>query len=164
MRMEWWILIFVFIVSTGILFFIPKHKIRLAVVAFLFKQVITFLAGLSVVQFGLLEYPIRLFPSINRASIMFEYYAFPVVCALFNSRYPNNRSSLIQLGYYVLFCTVLTIMEVIIEKYTELITYIHWDWYVTWITIFLSFYLSRLFCIWFFSNDKALMKKFFDEE
>jgi hypothetical protein len=150
MRIEWWILLFVYIVATGILFFIPKSKIRLAVVAFLFQQIITFLIGLVVVEFGLLEYPVRLFPTVNRTSFTFEYYAFPVICAAFNVWYPNNRSNLGQVGYYVGFSSVLTIAEVIIETYTSLINYIHWDWYTSLITIGLALYIARKFCVWFF--------------
>ncbi|WP_313800381.1 CBO0543 family protein [Cytobacillus sp.] len=153
MRVEWWIILSVYALSTGILFFIPKNKIRLAVVAFLFKQIITFLIGLVVVELGLIEYPIRLFASINRTSFTYEYYAFPVTCALFTVWYPNNRGRFIQLGYYVGFTSILTIGEVIIEKYTDLITYIHWEWYISWITICCSFFITRLFCIWFFSKS-----------
>lgn len=155
MKIEWWILLFVYVVATGILFLIPKNKNRLAVAAFLFKQVITFIIGLIVVELGLLEYPVRLFASINRTSFTFEYYAFPITCAIFNVWYPNNRSTLIQAGYYVVFSTVLTIGEVIIEKYTDLIKYIHWEWYISWGTICLSFFLSRLFCMWFFDQSRA---------
>jgi hypothetical protein len=155
MRIEWWLLLSVYVVATGILFFIPKNKIRLAVVAFLFQQIITFLIGLMVVELGLLEYPVRLFASINRTSFTYEYYAFPVVCAVFNVWYPNDRSTLTQLGYYVGFCSVLTIFEVIIEKYTHLIKYINWEWYITWITICLALFLARLFCVWFFSEGRA---------
>ena len=155
MRIEWWILISVYVVAIGILLFIPKTKIRLAVVGFLFTQVITFAMGLVAVELGLLEYPIRFFASINRASFTFEYFAFPVVCAAFNVWYPNGRSTLIQVGYYVGFSSVLTIAEVIIEKYTDLIEYLHWEWYISWITICLSLYLSRLFCVWFYNKGRT---------
>ncbi|MBO0959840.1 hypothetical protein J1P26_08895 [Neobacillus sp. MM2021_6] len=155
MRIDWWVLLAVYASAAGILFFIPKDKIRLAVVAFLFKQVITFFIGLVVVEWGLLEYPVRLFASINRTSFTFEYLAFPVVCALFNVRYPNDRSGLIQFCYYVGFSSLLTVFEVIAEKYTELIKYVHWEWYISWATICLSFYISRLFCVWFFAKGKA---------
>ena len=155
MRIEWWILLWVYAVATGILFFIPKNKLRLAVFAFLCQQMITFLIGLVVVELGLLEYPIRLFASINRTSFTFEYYAFPVICAAFNVWYPNGRSTLIQLGYYAGFSTVLTIVEVIIEKYTDLIEYIHWEWYISWITICLALVIARFFCVWFFAKGKA---------
>ncbi|MGX6443915.1 CBO0543 family protein [Neobacillus sp. K501] len=153
--MEWWLLLSVYLVATGILFFIPKNKIRLAAVAFLFQQVITFLIGLVVVELGLLLYPVRLFASINRTSFTFEFYAFPVISAAFNVWYPNNRSTLIQWGYYIGFSSVLTIIEVIIEKYTNLIKYIHWDWYVSWITICLALFLARLFCVWFFAKGRV---------
>ncbi|MBY6054019.1 hypothetical protein [Cytobacillus firmus] len=53
MRIEWWILVMVYIAATAILFFIPKNKFRLAVLAVLFKQFITFLAGLAVVELNL---------------------------------------------------------------------------------------------------------------
>ena len=155
MRIEWWILLAVYAVATGILFFIPKNKIRLAVVAFLFKQIITFLIGLVVVQLGLLEYPIRFFSSVSRTSFTYEYYAFPVICAAFNVWYPNDRSKLIQIGYYVGYASVLTMAEVVIEKYTDLIKYIHWEWYISWISICLSFYLTRSFCVWFFAKGRV---------
>lgn len=155
MRIEWWILLFSYVVGIGILFFIPKNKIRLAVVAFLFKQVITFLFGLVVVELELIDYPLRLFASINRSSFTFEYFFFPILCAIFNVWYPNNRSMLIQWAYYGGFTSILTIMEVIIEKYTDLIEYVHWDWYISFITIGVTFYFTRLFCIWFFANGKS---------
>ncbi|MDR7001358.1 CBO0543 family protein [Neobacillus niacini] len=151
MRIEWWILLSVWVVATGILFFIPKNKIRLAVVAFLFNQIITFLIGLLVVELGLIEYPIRLFASINRTSFTYEYYAFPVICAAFIVWYPNNQGKLIQLGYYAGYSSFLTIVEVMIENYTHLIKYLHWEWYISWITIGLSLFITRLFCRWFFA-------------
>lgn len=155
MRMEWWILLSVYAAVAGIVFFIPKDKIRLALVAFLFKQVITFLTGIVVVELGLLEYPVRLFASVNRTSFTYEYFAFPVVCAAFNVWYPNNRSALAQVGYYVGYSSVLTIVEAMIEKYTDLINYVHWEWYITWITICVTFFMTRLFCVWFFAKPKA---------
>ncbi|MCH1624395.1 CBO0543 family protein [Fredinandcohnia quinoae] len=154
MRIEWWILIIVNAMATGILIFTAVKQIRLAAVAFLFKQVITFLFGLLVVEFDMIEYPVRLFSAINRTSFTYEYYAFPAVCALFNVWYPSDRSVLVQLGYYVGYTSVLTAGEVLIEKYTALIDYIHWEWYISWITIFLSFFLVRIFCVWFFHSGE----------
>lgn len=122
-------------------------------VAFLFKQLITFLIGLMVVELGLLEFSVREFASINRTSFTFEYYAFTVVCAAFNVWYPIGRSIPIQFAYYAGYSSVLTSIEVIIEKYTDLIEYIHCDWYIAWITMCLLFLISRLFCVWFFTKE-----------
>ncbi|MFS0864865.1 CBO0543 family protein [Fredinandcohnia sp. 179-A 10B2 NHS] len=155
MRLESWVFIVVYILTTVLLFFIPKNKLRLAVVAFLFKQILTFSLGLIVVEIGLLEYPVRIFPSVSRASFTYEYYAYPVTCAIFNVWYPTKRNIFIQLGYYAAFCSVLTFGEVLIEKYTDILTYVHWNWYITWISLFLTFFLTRLFCIWFFKKESV---------
>jgi hypothetical protein len=155
MRIEWWIIISVYLIATVILLFIPKKRFRLAIFALLCKQVITYFIGLVVVELGLLEYPVRCFESVNRTSFLYEYYAYPVVCAAFNAWYPNNRRPLFRFGYYVGYCSVLTMGEVIIEKHTQLIKYIHWEWYITWITLFITFYIVRLLCVWFFTKERV---------
>lgn len=152
MRTDFWILLLVYLVAVAFLCFIPKNKIRIAVVAFLFKQIITFFIGLLVVQLGLIEYPVRSFASINRTSFDYEYFIFPATCAVFNAWYPNRQGILIRLSYYLVFTTVLTIGEIFIEKHTRLIHYIHWDWYISWITILFSFYIVHKLCIWFFEK------------
>jgi hypothetical protein len=151
MKLEWTVLIIVWIISFSLFFFIPRHKFRLAQVAILFKQMITWLIGLIVVQLGWIEYPVRCFASVNRSSFTFEYLAYPIICGLFNTRYPENRSLYFKIFYYSSYCTILSVVEVFIEKYTELITYIHWSWYWTWITLLITFFMSRTFCKWFFS-------------
>ncbi|WP_345788342.1 CBO0543 family protein [Desulfosporosinus orientis] len=65
--------------------FIPKDKIRKALIAFLFKQVITWAVGLGVVELRLIEYPVRLFPYANRTSFSFEYFIYPSICAISRS-------------------------------------------------------------------------------
>ncbi|WP_413309838.1 CBO0543 family protein [Bacillus sp. 1P10SD] len=77
--------------------------------------------GLVVVEYGLLTYPIRLFADVNRSSFTYEFYVYPAVCAIFNVFYPYARSKLIQFLYYCAYCTVLTVPEIFLEKYTELI-------------------------------------------
>jgi hypothetical protein len=151
MTVEWTILILVWITTFSLFFFVPRQKFRLAQVAILFKQMITWLLGLVVVELGLIEYPVRLFAAVNRSSFTFEFWAYPVVCGLFNARYPEKRSLLFKLFYYSSYCTVMTVVEVLIEKNTDLIKYIHWSWFWTWITLFVTFYMSRTFCKWFFS-------------
>ncbi|MDL4842521.1 CBO0543 family protein [Aquibacillus rhizosphaerae] len=158
MIVEWKILIFVWTLTVALLFIIPKDKKRLALVAFLFKQVITLLIGLVVVEFNLISYPVRLFSEVNRASFTYEFLVYPVICSVFIVFYPNYRSYLYKLGYYFAFCTALTVPEIFLEKYTDLINYIHWSWYWTWITLFITFMLSRQFCVWFFRDISKNME------
>lgn len=146
------ILYSLWLITFGLLFIIPRNKRRLALVAFLFKQAITWFLGLVIIEFGLISYPVRFFSEVNRASFIFEFFLYPVVCGIFNAFYPTKRSRIVQLGYYYLFPTFMTIIEVILERYTDLISYHHWNWFLTWLTLLITFFITRLFCIWFFSG------------
>ncbi|WP_310186792.1 hypothetical protein [Bacillus sp. 3255] len=43
----------------------------------------------------------------------------------------------------------MTALEVLLEKYTELIRYITWHWYWTWVTLLVTFFVSRMFYLRF---------------
>lgn len=151
MNKDFLILVVVWVLTIIILIlFIPKNKIREAQVAFLFMQVITWLIGLLVVEFRLIEYPVEFFKYATKTSFSFEYFIYPSICAVFNLNFPNYKSNLRKFMFYFYFCTTMTIIEVLSEKYTNIIKYIHWTWYITWITLFITFFISRKYYIWFF--------------
>lgn len=102
-----------------------------------------------------IEYPVRLFSKANRTSFTFEYFIYPSICAIFNVHYPEGKGSFGQFMYYFYYCTAITIIEVIVEKYTNIITYVHWTWYVTWVTLYITFYMTRKYCLWFFRNKQS---------
>ena len=134
--------------------FIPKNKIREAHVSFLFNQFVTWILGLSVVQLKLIEYPVRLFPYATKSSFSFEYFAYPSLCAIFNVHYPEKKNTFGQFMYYFYYCTTMTVLEVFVEKYTNILKYIHWTWYITWITLFITFYITRKYYEWFFKLNQ----------
>lgn len=129
---------------------VPGDKIRDAQVIFLFKQVLTWLLGLLIVEMNLIEYPVRVFQKATKSSFTFEYFAYPVICVFFNLYYPFGKSIAAQLLHYVLYTSGITIFEALLERHTRLIKYIHWQWYWTWVTIFLTFTASNFYYRWFF--------------
>lgn len=144
------VLVAAWLVGIGLIFGFPKQRIRLAHTAFLFKQLITWVLGVAVVEAGWIEYPVREFASVNRSSFTYEYFLLPVVCAFYNARYPGKSSLTVKFAYLMLFSTILTVVEVVIEAYTDLIQYVHWTWYWTFLSLTATFLLSRLFCVWYF--------------
>jgi hypothetical protein len=159
MSIEILILLLVWILTIGLLFLIPKEKYRLAVTSFLFKQMLTWILGLIVVEFGLITYPVHEFASANRTSFTYEYFVYPTICSLFNVFFPNHQSKVFKLGYFVVFCTIMTILELLIEIHTNLIKYIHWTWYWTWLSLFATFFMNRTFCVWFFKEEFKHLNK-----
>lgn len=136
---------------------VTKETIRGAWVVFMFKQLQTWIMGLTIVEFGLIKYPYRLFfPYAMKSSFSFEYFIYPATCVLFVLRFPVNKSRVIRTLWYLFFPTWMTIVEYILENNTNLIHYIHWTWYYTWLSLLLTFILSRVFYNWFFHRRLAL--------
>lgn len=156
MTVEWLILGCVWTLSLLLLAFaVPRAKRGVAQVAFLFKQMLTWIFGLIFVESRLLEYPVRCFATVNRSSFTFEFLAFPALCAVYNCHYPERRGILARLLYTAAYSSVMTAVEWLIERYTKLIDYTGWTWYWTWVSLFVTFIASRLFCVWFF-REKTL--------
>ncbi|MDP4091353.1 MAG: CBO0543 family protein [Bacillota bacterium] len=141
-----------------LILFTPRSKIRHAIVIFFFKQFLTWILGLTVAEFGLIEYPVRSFANATKSSFDFEYFIYPAFCVIFNLHYPESKDVSKQFMYYFSYCSVLTLIEAVVEKYTDVITYIHWAWYITWITFFITFYASRKFYLWFYKLDGSSNK------
>ncbi len=141
-----------------LLLFIPRSKARLAWVAFLFKQAITWPLGLYVVDVGWIQYPVRLLENANYTSVTFEYLFYPAICSFFNVYFPEGRSLSIRALFYAAFCSALTLVELWVLHHTEFIRYIHWNAFLTWGSLFITFYLSRKFCLWFFTPHSMASK------
>jgi hypothetical protein len=151
MSLEMFILyIMWFIPIASYLLFIPRDKQRNAQISFIFMQSVTWFLGLVIVDLGFIEYPIRFFSEVNKTSFSFEYLAYPVICAFFNIYYPESKGRSIKFVYYASTCFAITGLELIFENYTQLIKYINWTGYISWITLFISLYVSRLYYRWFF--------------
>ncbi|MGN7401844.1 CBO0543 family protein [Cytobacillus praedii] len=141
------------ITSILLLLFLPRKRLREAVPVFLFKQFMTWFFGLLVVESGRIKYPIRLFfKNTTKSSFTFEYFVYPSFCALFNLYYPAKRNKGIKFLYYFAHTSLLTVLEFFIEKYTKLITYKKWGWYWSFSSIWVTYYISRVFHNWFFKD------------
>jgi hypothetical protein len=137
--------------------FVSKKRIREAIVIFFFKQCITWILGLLVVEKGWIRYPARLFfRNATKSSFTFEYFVYPSLCVLFNLYYPEKRNRLIKSIYLLLHTSIIAGFEVFALKYTRLITYTGWRWYWTFISISFTYLLSHLFHGWFFKKGKNI--------
>ncbi|MDF2791222.1 MAG: hypothetical protein K0S80_4324 [Neobacillus sp.] len=157
MNLEIWILIVSIIVTVILLWiFIPRDRILDANISFLFMQVLTWLFGSIVAEKRLIEYPVRFMEYAYRVSFTFEYFIFPAVSALYNVNYPCGKSLKYKIGYNIFFPTIMTGTEVILEKYTSVIKYIHWSWYWSWISMYLTLQISYWYYRWI--NKKIKLK------
>lgn len=152
MNLESMILTAAVVVTLLSLMLTPKNKVLEMQFVILFVQLVTWMVGLTVVQLGLIEYPYRGLASANRTSFIFEYLIMPVLCAHMNNYYPWRASGLVKAVYFASIASILTVSEVIVERYTMLITYTGWEWYWTLSTSVLLFLLNQKTVAWFFRS------------
>lgn len=149
MSVERTILIVAWILTIlALLLLVPRKKFREAQLAFLVKQVITWSGATFVVEKGWIQFPVRELSSYG-SSFTYDFFVHPALCAIFIAHYPEKRSILNKVGYYALFCSGMTLIEVMVEKNTNLIKYTGWTWYWTWIGLFITFVISRLYVRWY---------------
>jgi hypothetical protein len=154
-KLEIIILIFSIILAVFSLWkFVPKEKILDAHVSFLFMQGQTWLYGAFVVENRLIEYPVRFIYYAYRISLVFEYLIFPTISVMFNIHFPSEKRFLHKLLYIIAYPTVITIIEVILEKYTGVIKYLNWTWYWSWLTMLITLLISYKYYLWFFKKIK----------
>jgi len=138
-----------------LIIFVPANKLRQGIVPFLFKQVVTWLFGLLVVEKRLIKYPVREFKYAYKGSFSFEYFLYPTLCVLYNLYYPEKQNKLMKFLYLNLYAGITTALEVFLEKYTNTIKYIKWKWYWSYITMAITNISSRLFYKWFFKENPS---------
>ncbi|MDF2591669.1 MAG: hypothetical protein K0S75_1135 [Clostridia bacterium] len=138
------------------LWFIPKNKFREATFIFLFTQLPAWILGLAVVEADLIEYPVREFHKANGTNFSFEYFVLPFICIFFNLYYPNGKSHYKKLVYGISIIGIFTLVEYIAEKYTLILKYIHWEWYHTFLSMYIVIYLVRAVYKWFFKLKNPL--------
>lgn len=146
LSLSWIIAIILFII------FVPKSKIRLALIGILVMQMLTWPLGMIAAEFDLIHYPIRFFPEATEVSFTFEYFVFPIVSTLFNLHYPNG-SLWKGLAFTSVIVTAITIAEVILEKYTNTIVYLEWHWTWSWLSMFVILHLSYAIFRWIVKKD-----------
>jgi len=140
----------VWFISAALVFVsVPRSLYREAWISYLFMQALTWPMGLLAVQLGLLTYPSRFFAHALSTSLTYEFFALPCVSAIYNVRYPTSYPTIVKFAYTLSFVAVLTVGEVVLQKTTKLVAYIHWSWYVSFITISITLHLSYLFYKWF---------------
>ncbi|MBM7572741.1 CBO0543 family protein [Aquibacillus albus] len=109
---------------------------------FFMKAYFSTFIGIIVVEKKMLEYPVRFLPNYFDASILFEYLIFPVLCIYYYQTTYHSRLSGIIIQT-LLYTTTITALEVIIEKFTDLIEYYTWTWLHTFSSVFLVMIFIR---------------------
>jgi hypothetical protein len=125
------------------LFSLQKPPIKTKLIIFLLTAYISTFFGVLVVEKNMLKYPINLFSNYFSSSLLYEYLLLPMVCIYFyqTSYHSSYFGMVLQCAMYT---AALTIIEVVLERYTDLVEYHTWTWLYTLLSIFLLMMVIRI--------------------
>lgn len=149
------ILRFFLLSGLSLLPFLFKRKpIKDWILVFFIKAFYSVFFDTIVVRKKKVSYPVRLLPKLFDINILYDLVLFPVACVLYNqiSFHSKTLKAILQV---FLFSIPMTITEVWAEKKTRLIKYHKgWSWYITFISLTLSFWLVRVIMVFIRYIDK----------
>ncbi|MCM3361469.1 CBO0543 family protein [Niallia sp. CLA-SR-H024] len=162
MKVERKILRFLFLLGIGLLPVIFRKKpAKDWFLVFFFKGYLSSFVDSIVTSKKWLNFPVRFLPKHFQINILFDYLLFPITCVAYNQISQHSKlPGIILKSFY--FSIPMTFIEVLLEKYTNLIKYNKgWHWYDTLLTETCTFLLSRT-CIGFVRKlDKDNKKQSF---
>ncbi|MEK4670459.1 CBO0543 family protein [Niallia sp. FSL R7-0271] len=144
------ILIVSWVISIGLLLLlIPKKYLRVSIIAFLFSSTIAWAYEYIQVLFGLLEFPYREFAKATKLSFSLHYAVYPTFFVFFIVYYPTDKSTLRKFFHTFLFNLLLATYTFLLNKYSSLIEFKHWNFFLSVGINFFMLYIVRRFVFWF---------------
>lgn len=147
MRVDHWLLIALWVVGiVGFIQFIVRTDLRKGLLSFMMFQAIIWFCNMFLFQYGFIRAPIRELPTAHDFPLTIDYFFQPFLFALFYLYRGRMRS---KLTFFFIWISGVTLFDVIIERYTELLEFEKMTWYGLWV------YMGLLYFISFVANVRA---------
>lgn len=136
------------ILPTMLWLIIPKNRVREAIAAFMFLQMLSWLFSIGLTAAGYLESPFRIFMYATKISFTMEYLVYPTLCVLFHLTFPKKDTYLRRSGHYLLWIGIILSVMYVIGNFTELLTF-SWEVLIRGFFNFLIvLWLVRQYIVW----------------
>ena len=126
-------------------FAFKREKLKDWLLIFFLKGYISSFLDQIIVKKKQISYPVRFMSKYFDSSILFDYLLFPILCVFYNRTSEKSNLHSIFLQSFI-YSTPMTVLEVILEKKTNLIRYKKkWNWLITYSTLVVTFLFVRGF-------------------
>ncbi len=153
MTIERFILLAVSIVAVISLFYIPKHRKRLALAGFLAFEATTWASTNILVQTGVISFPVREFVNATNVGFVQNFIFYPVIFMWFLLLFPEKSPIIAQISHYIVFISAVVWFIFFISVFTELENFVKGTKQTQLVRLYLSFTfqfgLCHLYITWF---------------
>lgn len=153
MTLESYIMILTSTLSLASVFYIPKNKIRLALISFLSFEPLTWAGHLYLTEKGTIEFPVRLFARATKGGILFNFVLYPMIFVWFILLWPAMTSLTKKIFHYLFFISLIVWFIKFTGDYTQLQNFLkgtpNSQILRLYINFTLYFIVCHIFVVWF---------------
>lgn len=151
MRLEYWILIGLWVIGITAFILFLRHNPRKGILAFMMFQSIIWLFNMFLFKYDFISAPIRELPKAHDFPITLDYFFHPMLFTLFY----NHKKG--KISYLLIWASAATLLDVVLERYTGIIEFKKMTWYGLFFYFLFLYSMSQSFCNWFY-KDKSLFQ------
>src|SRR3954452_23429558 len=140
----------------GFILFIPQKERRKGLLAAIMFQAFIWLFDMPSFTYGLLSAPARMFPKATDLTVTINYFFYPILFAIFYVHRKAKNSQWFRITYFLVGISLLTIFDIVLERYTDLIKYESLTWFGMWIYLGFLFFISLVCCNWFYKEKPPI--------
>lgn len=156
MNYDYYVLALLWIILPIILWkVVPRERMREAIAAFLFFQMLTWLFSIGLTYAGLLEAPIRFFKDATRINFTLEFLVFPTIAVLFQLSFPKRAKFSSRLLHYLLWVGITLSFMFLLGTFTNIMKVKVDNLIRSFFNFLIEFWLCRHYVLWIMKQPVA---------
>ncbi|MEH7225065.1 CBO0543 family protein [Bacillus sp. JJ1566] len=149
MNFDFYVLILLWIVLPVVLWKgVPKSRLREAIAAFLFFQMLTWVFSIALTYAGLLESPVRFFKHATKVSFTMEFLVFPSIAVFFQMSFPRNAPYKRRLTHYLLWVGIILLTMFTLSLFTNIMSVNPESMIRSFFNFLIELWLCRRYVLW----------------
>jgi hypothetical protein len=162
MKIEYFIYIAIAVLSILSVPYIPKEKIKKALLSLLTFQTSTWFTSIMLVERNKITYPIREFTKATSVNFIPQFIFYPTIFMWFILLFPHNKNLAFKILHYMTFVSIMVWFIYFAAKYTNINKYTtSLDYYFVsqaYFRNFIQYAICHLYTSWFFKEGKFALR------
>jgi hypothetical protein len=159
MTIERFIFIAIAVISISSFLYIPKEKVRVALLSFVTFQATSWFVSNMLVQFDMISYPVREFTKATNVNFIPQFILYPALFTWFILLFPEKRSILMKAIHYIIFVSLMVWFIYFTSQYTNIHEFPNstnnFNFAQGYLRNLSQFAICHIYIIWFFKNEKS---------
>ncbi|MEH7385992.1 CBO0543 family protein [Bacillus sp. JJ1521] len=165
MQLDHFIMIAMWILGSGGFFLlITRQNRREGLFALLVFQSFIWICDMFSFYYGLISAPVREFPKATGLPITINYFFYPLLFSIYYVHQRKMENSRFRWIAFFASVSIVTVIDILIERYTQLLEYQTMTWYWMLVYIGFLFFVSQVCCHWFYRQKSHSSKRWITNE